>query len=68
MNEKIVWVTPEELVERWFEKFAINIKITTLSQWRHQRKGPRYSMLLGKVRYNIKDIEDYEKEMIRSKL
>jgi len=57
--------TPEQLAERW------GIQPQTLAVWRCQGKGPRY-LRIGHskrpvIRYPLKAIEDYEREVMVNK-
>jgi len=52
-----VFLTPECLARRW------GIDSATLRTMRHQGRGPNYTKITGKiVRYNLEDIEQFEKE------
>ena len=48
-------LTPLQLAERW------NITTKTLSQWRYNGRGPRYSKVSRLINYWLSDIEEYEK-------
>lgn len=51
------FLTPDELAERW------KISVRTIENWRSNNKGPKYVQIggpNGKVRYLLKDIEEYE--------
>jgi len=48
-------LTPLQLAERW------NLTTKTLSQWRYNGRGPRYSKVSRLINYWLSDIEEYEK-------
>lgn len=48
-------LTPFQVAERW------NITTKTLSQWRYNGRGPRYSKVSRLVNYWLSDIEEFEK-------
>lgn len=49
-----------ELAARW------NISHRTLERWRWTGEGPLFIKLGGRVVYRLEDIEEYEREQIRS--
>lgn len=53
------FLTPEELSERW------SLPLTTLSQWRWTGKGPYFSKLGKRIRYNLEDIIHFEEGIVR---
>ena len=57
MNED--FLTTRELAKRW------KVKIETVKKWRGSGKGPLYHKL-GGIRYNLEDIEEFEKVKLRS--
>jgi hypothetical protein len=48
------FLTPKDLASRW------SIANKTLSQWRWNGHGPKYSKIGKLVRYSLEDIEAYE--------
>ena len=55
MNNK-VWLTQEELAERW------RTSPRTLANYRAQGKGPAYSKMGGKVLYDLQVVEETENQ------
>ena len=53
-----VFLTPEDLADRWC------LPITTLDQWRWHGKGPQFVKMGRRVRYQIKDVENFEQKGI----
>lgn len=49
-----------DLAARW------NISHRTLERWRWTGEGPLFIKLGGRVVYRLEDIEEYEREQIRS--
>ena len=66
MDENFNLLTSEQVCERWDTKFGFHVKPSTLAVWRSQKKGPKFCKPMGQVRYPVKDIIEYEKEMIES--
>ncbi len=54
------FLTTRELAKRW------NLGIETIKKWRGSGKGPLYHKLGGGIRYNLEDIEEFEKVKLRS--
>lgn len=53
------YLSPEALSVRW------DLPLTTLSQWRWHGKGPEFSKMGRRVRYELKDVEDFEKQVVK---
>lgn len=54
-----IYLSPEALSLRW------GLPLTTLSQWRWHGKGPEFSKMGRRVRYDLKDVEDFEKQIVK---
>ncbi len=52
----IIYLTPEDLVERWRGK----ITLRTLANWRSGREGPKPTKIGGKVLYRLDAVEAWE--------
>jgi hypothetical protein len=53
------FLTPETLATRW------NMASKTLSQWRWNGRGPQYHKLGKLVRYQIADVEAFERTKMK---
>lgn len=61
MSEQMI--SPEDLAKRW------GMSLGTLQNWRSKGKGPAYVKLpygRRKIAYLLADIEEFEKQVIRS--
>lgn len=54
--EKTVWLSPEELSNRWRGK----PKASTLRNWRYRGIGPKAHRIGKNVRYLLADVEAWE--------
>lgn len=54
-------LTTKALGRRW------RISTKTLVRWRHERVGPAFMKLHGRVLYRLEDIEQYEKHSLQQK-
>lgn len=52
-------MTQTQLAERW------QVAESTLERWRSEGVGPIYMKILGRVRYRLSDITDFEEESLR---
>lgn len=52
-------MTQAQLAERW------QLAESTLERWRSEGVGPIYMKILGRVRYRLSDITDFEEESLR---
>lgn len=52
-----IYLTPEELSARLKHKVAV----TTLKQWRHQKKGPSYTRAGNTILYPLSKVIEWEK-------
>ena len=53
------YMTQTQLAERW------QVAESTLERWRSEGVGPTYMKILGRVRYRLSDITDFEEESLR---
>lgn len=53
------FLTPRSLAERW------SLAPDTLKKWRCKGKGPHYHKFEGSIRYEIEDIEEFERDKLR---
>ena len=53
------YMTQTQLAERW------QVAESTLERWRSEGVGPIYMKILGRVRYRLSDITDFEEESLR---
>ena len=53
------YLTPEDLSARW------NLPLTTLSQWRWHGKPPAFAKIGKRVRYELKDVEEFEEKITK---
>lgn len=53
------YLTQTQLAERW------RVAESTLERWRSEGVGPIYMKILGRVRYRLSDITDFEEESLR---
>ncbi|MBY0500425.1 MAG: hypothetical protein K2P93_00280 [Alphaproteobacteria bacterium] len=58
MNED--FLTTRELAERW------NIRADTLKKWRVRGTGPLYHTTGRRINYGLEEIEEFEKNKLRS--
>lgn len=49
-----VCLTQKQLASRW------QLSTRTLQRWREEKKGPIWIRIAGRVRYRLRDIEDFE--------
>ena len=52
-------MTQTQLAERW------QVAESTLERWRSEGVGPIYMKILGRVRYHLSDITDFEEDSLR---
>lgn len=52
-------MTKAQLAERW------RVAGSTLERWRSEGLGPVYMKILGRVRYRLSDITDFEEDSLR---
>jgi hypothetical protein len=55
-----VYLTQTQLAERW------QVAEGTLERWRSEGIGPIYLKMMGRVRYRLSDITDFEEDSLRS--
>jgi predicted site-specific integrase-resolvase len=55
-----VYRTQTQLAERW------QVPEGTLERWRSEGIGPIYLKMMGRVRYRLSDITDFEEDSPRS--
>lgn len=48
------YLTTKELAYRW------RLQIKTLHNWRAQMKGPKFVKIMGKVLYEVEEVEKWE--------
>lgn len=53
------YLTQAQLAERW------QVAQSTLERWRSEGLGPIYMKILGRVRYRLSDITDFEEDSLR---
>lgn len=53
-----IFLTPEALADRW------SLPLCTLEQWRWTGKGPQFVKIGKRVRYTLKDIENFEDQYV----
>ena len=53
------YITSTALAARW------HITPHTLSQWRWNGKGPRFSRMGGHILYDLQHVEDFEERAVR---
>jgi hypothetical protein len=53
------YLTQTQLAERW------QVAESTLERWRSEGIGPIYMMMMGRVRYRLPDITDFEEDSLR---
>ncbi|NKY89913.1 hypothetical protein [Nocardia veterana] len=60
MSDERIWLTREELGERW------RIRPKTLANWAalSPQKGPRFVKVGGQVRYQLADVLAYENSLM----
>lgn len=51
------YLSPEALSVRW------DLPLTTLSQWRWHGKGPEFSKMGRRVRYELEHVEEFEEQV-----
>ena len=52
------YLAPSELAARWGNR----ISVQALAQWRTHKRGPVYRKFVGRILYDLADIERYEAE------
>lgn len=58
MTENL-YLTQTQLAERW------QVAESTLERWRSEGIGPVYMKMMGRVRYRLSDITDFEEDALR---
>jgi predicted site-specific integrase-resolvase len=53
------YMTQTQLAERW------QVAESTLERWRSEGVGPIYMKILGRVRYRLSDITNFEEDSLR---
>jgi hypothetical protein len=53
------YLTQTQLAERW------QVTEITLERWRSEGIGPIYMKMMGRVRYRLSDITDFEEDSLR---
>ena len=53
------YLTQTQLAERW------QVAESTLERWRSEGIGPIYLKMVGRVRYRLSDITDFEEDALR---
>ena len=53
------YLTQTHLAKRW------QIAESTLERWRSEGIGPIYMKIMGRVRYRLSDITDFEEDSLR---
>ncbi len=53
------YMTQTQLAERW------QVAESTLERWRSEGVGPIYMKILGRVRYRLSGITDFEEDSLR---
>jgi predicted site-specific integrase-resolvase len=53
------YLTQTQLAERW------QVAESTLERWRSEGIGPIYMKMMGRVRYRLSDITDFEEDSLR---
>lgn len=53
------YLTPEDLSARW------NLPLSTLNQWRWNGKPPAFAKIGKRVRYELKDVEEFEEKFTK---
>ena len=53
------YLTQTQLAERW------QVTESTLERWRSEGIGPIYMKMMGRVRYRLSDITDFEEDSLR---
>lgn len=56
-----IFLTPEQLMERWQGR----IMEGTLANWRSQGKGPRHVKIGSKILYRLSDVKAFENESLQ---
>lgn len=51
-----VRLTPRQLADR------LGRTVKTLRNWRHARKGPEYTIIHGRIAYDLHEVEAWERE------
>jgi predicted site-specific integrase-resolvase len=51
------YLTQTQLAERW------QVAESTLERWRSEGIGPIYMKMMGRVRYRLSDITDFEEDI-----
>lgn len=54
-----IYLSPEALSVRW------DLPLTTLSQWRWHGKGPDFSKMGRRVRYELTVVEEFERQVVK---
>lgn len=55
------YLRPRELAERWLGV----VTMSTLDNWRSQKRGPRFVKIGGRVLYPIDEVVAYERRNLR---
>ena len=53
------YLTQTQLAERW------QVAESTLERWRSEGIGPIYMKMIGRVRYRLSDVTDFEEDSLR---
>ena len=54
------YLTQTQLADRW------QVAESTLERWRSEGIGPLYMKMMGRVRYRLPDITDFQEEVLRN--
>ena len=58
-SEPVRHLNQRQLAERW------DLSEATLERWRSEGIGPLYMKMMGRVRYRLSDITDFEEDALR---
>lgn len=50
-----VYLTPQEVANR------LGVTVSAVGQWRRRRQGPPWTKVVGSVRYDLSDFEDWQR-------
>jgi hypothetical protein len=55
-----IYLTPEQLIRHLHQVFSLEVTLKTLANWRSEGRGPAYTKIGGRARYEVRDIARWE--------
>ncbi len=55
-------LSPVEFRDRILQRFGVTLSLGTLKNWRSMGKGPKHVISLGRVKYPMSEILQWEKK------